>query len=191
MKLKEIPGLAEAVAQENFLRDAAFLPVCETIAGIRVLPLSFFHLNCLRVIRSPFLAGGPRNAHHIGAFLWIVSPGYSPAKKFRRWRYLRALRHHAATSLVTGIRDYIAEAFSDVPGGGTGSGISYYSTAAATVDLLASQYGWSEQTILHLPVKRGWQYTKAILRRLNPSAPQSNPSQAHVTRWLDHRAARQ
>ena len=61
--------------------------------------------------------------------------------------------------------------------------------AVGLVDLLASEYGWSEEQILALPIARAIQYSRAIERRRALAAGQKpiqfNPSDNVVQRHLD------
>lgn len=185
MKLKDVPGLTEAISKESFLRDVSFLPVTESICGVPVQPLTYFHMTLLRVARSPFLSGRKVTAGDLAVFLWVVSPEYNPSSRWRQWRFARGIRNINARQAVDEIQEYLEEAFADSPGSSGGRSISYYSSMVGLVDILASQYGWSERDILHLPLKRGYQYLKAITKRLNPAATLGNKSQELITQHLN------
>jgi len=87
-----IPGLAEAQAEESAAREAAFLPVKESICGIDVEGFSPFHFVILDAARSPFMHGGMPTAVDVAVFLWVISPSYNPRSKLARWRFLRSIR---------------------------------------------------------------------------------------------------
>lgn len=183
-----IPGYAEAVARERFLRAASFVVDREFIHGVRVLPLSIWHVMALDTIGSPFVTKADGvTAEDVLNFLWIVSPKYNSNRLDRRWFWLTQVRRLDAAETIKAIVDYVSEAYGDAPGGGS-SGPSYYSNAAGLVDALASAYGWSEAEILRLPLKRAFQYSKAISDRLNPNAVMWNPSDRIKGEWLNANA---
>jgi hypothetical protein len=183
-----IPGYAEAVARERFLRAASFVADREYICGVPVLPLSAWHVMALDTIGSPFVTQQAGvTADDVLNFLWIVSPKYRASALDRRWFWLTRVRKLDAPKAVQAIADYVREAYGDSPGG-SGCGPSYYSAAAGLVDALASAYGWSEAELLRLPLKRAFQYAKAISTRLNPSAVMWNPSDRIKGDWLNSQA---
>lgn len=183
-----IPGYAEAVARERFLRAAAFVADREYLCGLPVLPLSIWHVMALDTIGSPFVTRAEGvTADDVLNFLWIVSPRYTANRLERRWFWLTKVRKLKAEAAIKAIADYVSEAYGDAPGGSRG-GPSYYSNAAGLVDALASAYGWSERDILKLPLKRAFQYAKAIADRISPNAVLWNPSDRIKGDWLNSRA---
>jgi hypothetical protein len=201
LKLADIPGYADAVKQERFIRTAAFAPILERVCGVLVNPLTFQHLAMLETCGSPFVCGGPISIMDVGAFLWIVSPEYCKSK-WKRKRFLRRvgkLRYVFPSPLppdfhpgrytleraVHEVFDYISEAERDLPGssGGRG-GPGYYSIPAVIVDTIASAYGWGESYIMQTPIKRLLQYRNRIMER-NGAGTLFNPSDAVRQRWLD------
>src|SRR5690242_17192433 len=74
---------AEAVEKEQIIRDAAFLPVNESIGGFLVRPLTLQHLLVLRAMRCPFLRSAIPAPLELAAFLWLLSPEFSPASDAR------------------------------------------------------------------------------------------------------------
>lgn len=190
MNLANIPGFLEAVAAERFARDAAFLPVTETVAGQEVSPLTVRHVCILTAVGSPFICGGrlPTGAD-IAAFLWVVSPKYRPAAATRRRWFVRGLRRLPFVETAKAIQEYVARAFADLPPGDGKATVGFYSSTAAIVDLLASEYGWSEEAILALPLCRAIQYSRAIERRRCLAAGvkpvQFNPSDKFKRDYLD------
>lgn len=193
MNLATIPGFLEAVAEERFARDAAFLPVTETVAGVEVRPLTLRTLCILQAIDSPFVMGrrGVTGAE-VAAFLWVVSSGYNPSASWRRRRFVRRLRDLPFADTVAAINAYLGRTFADLASGGPAQR-SYYSTTASLVDLFAGEYGWSEAAILDLPVTRAIQYQRAIERRrfaaLGQKPVQFNPSDRVVQNYLEQKRA--
>jgi len=56
LEIDEVPGLKLALEREAFLRDAAFLPVNESIAGFEAVPMTLREYGLLRLMKSPLLA---------------------------------------------------------------------------------------------------------------------------------------
>lgn len=162
-----IPGLAEAQAEESALREAAFLPVKESICGIEVEGFSPFHYAILSAAGSPFIYGGTPTTIDIAAFLWVVSPQYSPRSRFTRWRFLRRFRSGFDwLAAMDAIRAYVSAALADGPTPSGEGGVSYWSALAGIVDSIASQYHWPEREILRIPFARLFQYQRCIRARV-------------------------
>lgn len=186
MKLSAIPGLAEAIATERFSRNVAYLDLDDRICGVPVRPLTLQHLVTLETIGSPFIVGGRVTFVEAAGFLWLLSPRWRADARWRRWWFYRSLRKIQFKALVDGIREFILDAQRDLPGGKTNRvRASYYSTACALVDLLATEYGWSERAVLHLPLKRILQYRNRIFER--NGEVMFNPSDEAKQKWLDDR----
>jgi hypothetical protein len=197
-----VPGLGEAVARQELVRNASFLNVTENIGGFEVLPLSVFHYTTLHTVRHPLITGRTPGPMDLVGFFWILSPGYSPqggrplkahlkrCRKFlppappwfktrramRRWnvRTLEAMAR--AAQLIQAARDYVTESFMDRSAPAGGSMPSYYSEAAGICGKLAREYGWTEDYIMRIPIKRVLQYSKEIQSFHNPKAVLFNPS---------------
>lgn len=185
--------LQAAAARAQFNRNAAFAPVNERICGIEVLPLTVWHVTALDAINSPFVSGSQTapTPEQIAAFIWLVHPHYSPRSRFRRWRVLRRVAHLGYLEAVNAVVGYVNEAFSDRPAGreaaGRKSTTSYFSMAAAIIDELASEYGWPESAVLHLPLKRAFQYIACIRARSGGALFESREELAIKQAWLDRR----
>ncbi len=86
----DIPGYAEAVIQEQVLRDAAFLGLRESIAGFQVMPITVWHYIALRLTRnSVFLQEETPSPEDLANFLWMLSPSFRPERSVRKWFFLR------------------------------------------------------------------------------------------------------
>lgn len=203
MNLSDIPGFTEEVSGGRFIRNAAFLDLRENICGVQVLPVSLLHLVTLETIGSPFIMGGPVTPVDVATFLWIVSPDYSPKARFKRWRFLHRVGKlkvappdplpedfspalHTLRTLIAAIGDYLRESESDLPAAAGPSRPNHKSVATILIDLLASQYGWREQDILRMPLKRILAYRARIMER--ERAGSDNPGAEAKQRWLDARA---
>ncbi len=183
---KLVPGYREAVEHEATIREAAFLPVTESVCGINVLPFTPAHYSMLECANSPFVSGGVPMPEDVALFLWCVSPDYAPRASFRRWRFVRRARRLDYGASVAAIHGYLDDAFGDAPGVKSGQmAASYYSGTAALVDLLAGQYGWSEADILRLPFKRLFQYARCIKERHADKPIFFNRSERILAEWQE------
>ena len=177
----QIPGLREAIEQEQHIRDTSFLALPESVCGFDVKPLTLRHVLTLGAIGSPFMRGGYPMPHDVGAFLCLVGEWSG----FSRWRNLRKLGSSDVRNSIEQVESFVKESFQDSPGGGGDiESQSYYSFAASLVDLFGHEYGWSEADILDAPTKRLFQYVKAISRRSGETVL-FNPSDRVRGEWMD------
>lgn len=175
----QIPGLKEAIEEEQHVRDTSFLDIPERIACFDVNPITLSHILALGSVGSPFIRGGIPSPVDAAAFLCVVGDW----RGFKRWVMLRQVKRTDFLSLVMAIDDYMKESFQDSPATSGDGGVSYYSFAASIVDCFAKEYGWNERDILRIPVKRLFQYVKAIARR-NGETMLFNPSDKVRGDWL-------
>ena len=210
MRLDDIPGYAQAVEREALIRNAAFLPVNESIGGFEVMPMTLRHLVALRVARSPLLGGTLPAPVDLAAFLWLLSPEFTLGESRARTRLLAQCRRefmpvckpwlrtslamtiwerkeidrigHAA-QLIDAARGYVEEAFQDAPPPAkpTPGQKSYYCDAISICALFGREFGWSEAQTMALPLKRLFQYLKVMQRDGNQ--PLYNPSDSVVAKW--------
>lgn len=180
-----IPGLRDAIAEEGFLRDVAFLSLNESISGIDVQPFTLRHLTTLSVAGCPFVVGGNITPPDVAVFMLVVT-GKNRGSGFSRWRFLRKLRLKSYRALIRGIDEYLSEALQDrMPETSNDSSIYYYSSAAALVDIFGERYGWSIETILNTPIKILFQQLNIIRKSKNPGAILFNPKSDRVrSEWL-------
>jgi hypothetical protein len=187
-----IPGYREAVEKERNNRDLAFcllpIPVCGLLSHF-LTPATYIRLwGC----DNAFIHGREPTAEDVAMFLWFISPGYSIDAGERH----RFIKHRVASlnaqQVVGDIYAFLAVNFQDSLGGDSGAeGMrkSYTSGIASIVDVLASEYGWSDLAILNMPFPRIYQYLRRIQIRNNPGAPLFNPSDAVLAKWLQSRNA--
>ena len=99
-------------------------------------------------------------------FLWIVNPDFEaePEKGrafFRKHRKTDCGKHAKA------IQDYVTEAFGETT---ENSQSSRGLWVASIIDMIASEYGWSEKEIMQAPITRLMAYCSAIRVRHGGSA---------------------
>lgn len=163
--------IGEAIRRETEVRDAAFLAAPFRICGVEIAPLTGRAFIALEGLESPFLCGGRPTPADVAIFLWVLSPKFVPHNSFSRRRFFRACRKIEFEQAVTEISKLVEDAFQDAPGsGGAQSPARYTSWLADLVDILASEYGWSEDSILDLPLARAFQYLRRIRVRCDPKA---------------------
>lgn len=181
-----------AVEAEGRLRDLPFLSPAlpEKLAGFQVQPMTMRHVLALRMAGSAFFCGGtlPDEFDAFG-FIWLLSPLYDPAnakrketmlaacEKFmpptrrlwqsrKRHQARKAKRFEAFMSALKEVQGFIYETFMDQPpSSGEGQAKAYYSDAAALVDQFGSEYGWTADYTLDLPLKVAFQLLKIIRAR--------------------------
>lgn len=168
-------------------RNEAFLDVPEPIAGVKVLPFTLRHWCMLKCIESPFIMDAFPMPDDVAIFFWSVSPGYHPKAWIRKYFFTRSLKKRNRDELIHAAYSYLKDVFIDCPTGGS-SGFSppYWSAFANVISELASEYGWSEEHIMRMPLKRVWQYVRIVRQKQNPKETFSNTISGGVRqRWLD------
>lgn len=184
-----IPGLAEAEAKQEQLRDSAFLALPVTICGLPCAELTVRRFAVLIQSRNPFVCGGFPLPEDVAVFLWAMDPAFSytnAAARSARIEACRTLDYHAA---VAEIKAFVDEAFMDSPPTSGEASESLNSWLASLVDILAREYGWTQRDVLDLPMPCVFQYTRIINRRISPNTPQFNRlTDAAKTKWLNEQA---
>ena len=89
----QVPGLAEAVREEELSRTGAFLCKTETVGGFELRPVTLWQYAALRVNRHPVALGLLPTRNQLIAFLWLLNPAWRPpdtlAGLWRRWWFVR------------------------------------------------------------------------------------------------------
>jgi hypothetical protein len=198
-----VPGLAEARARECEIRDRAFLPIPQKLAGIPVRPFCLRHLLTLDYLRNGFVVPciyerpGERVAHAL-QFIGIVStlsdlpagPFFELRLRIRRFIAMRAVRRairHNADDVFAAIKAYIDEAMYDCPrssGQGRRTAPTACFLASYVDDLVGAGYPFSEEEIFTLPLSRLFQYWRMSRRRLDPELTLPNPSDALADQYI-------
>lgn len=98
-------------------------------------------------------------------FLWVISPDFSPDPDSAE-RFVRKNRNIDPNPYPGLIRKYLDEAFRYSPPRRETKTASGKATpkewVSSIVDLIASEYSWTEQAILDLPITRLFLYVKRI-----------------------------
>lgn len=177
IQLRDIPGYAEAVANESASRELSFLAdMPEYICGVEVCPLTIRKLQVLRAIRSPFIVGTTPHETDVAIFLWIMSPRHAPRNRFRRYWFIRSIAHVNYMDALKKIEGYIDEAFQDSPPRRDGGDPrAYWSMSASMVDAFSREYQWTMERTLTTPLKALFQLHSIIRKRNDPCACLFNP----------------
>lgn len=187
--LDQIPGYLEAVEKETDARDLAFLDLTTTVCGVELVPMTMLRYARLSGVGSPFLSGGAPDMQDVMLFLWGMSADYSSDVSKRGAFMAKVFSTGKAPELEAAtveIMRFIETAFQDAPGSSStsqGRSPSYTSWIASYVDMIASAYHWTEETILSLPLSRLWQYVRRIEMRLGQRTFW-NPSDKVRGEWL-------
>jgi hypothetical protein len=164
-----LPRLAEAREQDRENITRAFLPVVVPLGSFKIVPLTIERLLWLETAESPFLTGErDPTKEDVLAFLWICSPdfrvGYEYGRRFCRRHFFIRWRMYAV-KISELIMDAV-EMMGSVSGKGDGAAMSY-DWLPTFIDGVASQYHWSENEIMNIPLTRVGYYVKAMMSRMN------------------------
>jgi len=179
------------------------------IVRVRQLTLQMFIELC--AVRSPFLVGGPVRPEHVAQILWRLSPEYSEIRDQRseirkdnqlsgptsdlrpltseqtpRQKFIERIASLPFRPSVRAISRYLDRMLIDRPASnakanGAGADTSF---AASVVHAFASLYGWSDETILNLPMPALFQYLRKIQQHHNPEAISFYPLRDRVTQKI-------
>lgn len=155
------PRIAAARKRDNEGKDGAFLAYDEDRIGefpaVLLTPKRYLLLSGVGAF-----GGAEAESMMVLRFLWIVSPDFKPSRisaKLFLWKH----RKTDPVELLPEIQKYMARTFSNMPGSKSqGEGSAW---VASMVDLLASEYGWTEKAILDCPLQHIFQYVSMIKAR--------------------------
>ena len=164
---------AEAVYRESSLREAAFLPITLDIAGVEVKPLTPRMFIVLDFLQSPFItAKDELDAGDIANFLWVVSTQYELNNPTKKEEFLqKVVADVEVDTCIKDISTYVQEAFIDAPSipmvtdkspRQKQNNIPFYAWVVNYIDVLAHEYGWDDEKIIHMSFTKIFQYTKSI-----------------------------
>lgn len=190
LQFEEIPGYAEEVNKEQANREQAFLAVTAPICGVPIQHMSVRHWMQLIGCKNRFIRGERPEPSDVAMFLWFLSPDYSTDADARTKFIAERVRPLEFMDVTREIYAYLNRVFQDIPqGDGSSQGKNYTAAVASIVDILASEYGWTDEHILTLPLARVFQYLRRIEKRRDPKAMQFNRSERLISDWLRNRCA--
>lgn len=181
-RFAKLPGYAEASRLQELRRDSAFLMPPLVLCGVECCHLTPHRLAVLMVSQSPFVCGGVPMPEHISQFLWALQSQFAYGKNAERDAFTQEKTAHLKyEDAVKAIYEYVDEVFMDAPATDGTQQESSFSWLATIVDALASEYGWTQDYVLDLPLACVFQYLRTIERRHNPKALQFNRLTDKVT----------
>lgn len=175
-----IPGLKEAGDAYRAQQIDAFLTIPHDVGGVDLVPLTpriWIDLHAARNgYVNPLDDSGNVSIYDALQFLWRCSVKYSPTNSKLRTQFNILCRPLVFVDINRAILSYITDSFSAKPLEDDGpKKENYASWPAVLVDVLASEYGWTEEYILNLPFSRLFQYWHRINARNDKDYRQMPP----------------
>lgn len=177
--LFQLPRYDAAVKRENEIRNAAFLNLSHDICGCRVMQITLWHWIILDGIDAPFINGfninNPPSPEAVLVFLWVLSKEFYFLNRiglrtgriieWRKRKFAKRFRKLDYAKVVALCMEFVHDTFQDTLGGDDGDKYNkapHWSYPAAIIHVIASKYGWDEETILRRPLKTLLQLQKII-----------------------------
>ena len=165
------PKLAEAREQDRARVALSFLPLVVPLGRFEIVPITIERLLWLEQITSPFVTGTPPEKEDVLAFLWICSPRFRIGEKYgKRFCWNNTLINWKKYAVL--ISEYMATVAESI-GGGSKENTIDPEWLPQMVDAFASQYHWSHDDIMQMPITRASILAHAMTARLSEK---SNPS---------------
>jgi hypothetical protein len=209
---ESVPGYKEAVELERRNRASSFIAEVEIVAGFELVPMTLRHFDTLRFLGNPILRHSHPSPSELYAFLWFLNPRYTPqdsperramvkrarafsepraplwstptALRIFRLKHLEWLAYYS--TVVSACHVFVEEAMYDCSSADSGRREkSYYHDIAYFIDLFGSEYGWSLQATLNLPMKQIFQLEKRCLERRHGRKHLWNRSEANLGALVD------
>ncbi len=190
-----IPGLREAERRYRDEAHESFAGVEARICGkVQVLPMTarmFLDLqggdNGL-VMRND----RPVNEEDVAVLLWRCSPLYSRADEDLRRFYQATLLELPYEDAVVDCLEYVRRSLAGQPlwKGKARATPGVGQWAARLVHIFAKEYGWTEDYVLDLPLRRLWQYANRIMEDADPTYKEQAPDALRLRQlWLEQQNA--
>ena len=176
-------AMGEAVRVQTRNRLRSFVGLPDTILGRDIGHLTLRGLTYLELAGNIFICGSNTassnaelHAHAIKLF-WVCAPGYAPLSARGAPRAMRKFEKHFlrfnAATVIGAAQDFIEQTFMEngifaqKNGGGKkhGKEVPQFCNAAFYIALLAKEFGWDEEKIWDLPMRRILQYANQIRMR--------------------------
>jgi len=185
---ENIPGFKEAVNAEQVNREMAFFAAPMPILGVPIRHLNARQHMLLAGCGNRFICGGLPRPVDVAGFLWFLSPEYVPDNAKREEFIAKRVKRLDFKAAVIAIWNYREGVFQDWHSEG-GESKQFTAPVAAIVDILAHEYGWTDEAILEMPLARIFQYLRRIQLRHNPKAMLFNRSERLIGEYLRNRMA--
>lgn len=182
----------KAILRERSMRDVAFLDFPVRIAGCWCRMMTYRDYMTLCALDNPFVVNsGAPTVDSVLEFIWQVSTAnVKGASGIRKWlamrRFAKSIMNIRFGEIVDQIENYVEETFIDTKQSSARNERERYSFMASVVDVFASEYGWSDERILDIPIRRVTQYLRRIQLRYDPKAPMFNKiSDQAIQKYVD------
>lgn len=180
-----IPGLAEAVEKyraEAFEAYAGVEPkICRAVEIRPLTPRMFMDLEggeCGFVAQ----VGRKVDESDVGVLLWRCSPFYERGNEDLRRFFQANLVWMPFEDARDEIFEYLRRSLAGMPlwKGKVGATPGVGQWQSRVVHMFAKEYGWTEDYVLDLPLRRLWQYANRILEAADPSYKEQAPAALRV-----------
>lgn len=176
-----IPGLAEAVERYRAEAFEAFAGVEPKIcSAIEVRPLTSRMFMDLEGGECAFVARTGRRVDEtdVGVLLWRCSPFYERGNEDLRRFFQANLVWMPFEDARDQIFDYLRRSLAGMPlwKGKVWATPGVGQWQSRLVHMFAKEYGWTEDYILDLPLRRLWQYANRIVEDADPSYKEQAPA---------------
>ena len=159
------PKLAAAREQDRASVALSFLPIIIPLGRFKIAPLTIERLLWLEQINSPFVYGHEPSREDVLAFLWINSPNFRVGEMSGKMFCLNHLLI-GWRSYANKIQEYMSQIAESMGGSDDGGG-NESNWLPQMVDSFASQYHWSQQEIMEMPVERAMVLSSAMSARVS------------------------
>ena len=162
------PKLAAAREQDRAQVALSFLPIIVPLGRFEITPLTVEKMLWLEQVESPFVTGGEPARVDVLAFLWICSPQFRIGEKYGK----RFCLNHCFIrwkKYAVWIFDYMTDLSETMGGGNAKDGVDM-NWLPSTIDAFASQYHWSHDEIMKMPIQRVSILAHAMTSRLSEKA---------------------
>ena len=169
-----VPRIEEARRKDGSDRHLHFLDLNEErIGDFPARPLTIEKWIILSECDS-LVSGGAATVEAVLRFLWIVSPKFSESP-FRARLFFFRHRKVNALETIAEIHSYLSRQFHFVPASKKGSGEGKEKGSgewvSSTIDLLASEYGWTVGNIMRMPISQVFILATRIIARHSEKSP--------------------
>lgn len=166
-----------AVRKESEIRETALLPMRFDLMDIEVNQFTPQHFILLDFADNPHISGDKKpTLEDTLQFLWVVSPEYKHKDKIAFAMFKEKYHKLDNEKMSMEIYEYLSYSLLDlIPNNTPEQSIPKtnktpnYAWIIPYIDIIASQYGWTDEYILNLPFARILQYTRVIEERLTAS----------------------
>jgi hypothetical protein len=185
-----IPGLREAESRYRDENAEAFAGVEPKICGrVEIAPLTARMFLDLQGADSPLVGRSDRYPEpaDVQVMLWRCSPLYKRGDDDLRRFYQATLIELPFEEAVEGLLEYVRRSLAGQPlwKGSIRATPGVGNWAARLVHLFAKEYGWTEDYVLDLPMRRLWQYANRIMEDADATYKEQAPEALRIRQaWL-------